>query len=193
MKVPIRLAVVLGAVVAMFTAGAITTTLTASAASEAGPFRVFNYNSGLCLDVLNAGKSDGTVIEQYRCNGTAAQEWHFIYQASGGKFLIVPHHTYTDNPQGCVTMPNWSTVAGEDAKIYSCYPSPWVATDQGWSLSPTEDVSNLPTPGAQFRYRFINTYSGMCLEVEGGSDNFNARVQQAPCNGSPQQYWVVKV
>ncbi len=30
---------------------------------------------GLCLDVKHSGRSDGTLVDLYRCNGTAAQQW----------------------------------------------------------------------------------------------------------------------
>jgi hypothetical protein len=95
------------------------------------------------------------------------------------------------NDRGCLTIPNFRQAAGEDTVLSHCF-FDFAVSDQGFSLVPDFTVTSpLPTPGRQFRYRFINWHSGMCLEVYGGSTTRGARVQQAPCNGSFQQYWIV--
>ncbi len=36
-----------------------------------------NYNGGLCMDAAGAGNTNGTVVQVYNCNGTAAQDWAY--------------------------------------------------------------------------------------------------------------------
>jgi prepilin-type N-terminal cleavage/methylation domain-containing protein len=36
-----------------------------------------NYNGGLCIDAAGAGNTNGTPIQVYTCNGTAAQDWAY--------------------------------------------------------------------------------------------------------------------
>lgn len=36
-----------------------------------------NYNGGLCMDAAGAGNTNGTPIQVYTCNGTAAQDWAY--------------------------------------------------------------------------------------------------------------------
>jgi hypothetical protein len=37
-----------------------------------------NVGSGLCLDARNNGKGNGTVVQEYGCNGTSAQSWNDV-------------------------------------------------------------------------------------------------------------------
>jgi|GEM_PF-993290 len=36
-----------------------------------------NYNGGLCMDANGAGNTNGTLVQVYTCNGTAAQDWAY--------------------------------------------------------------------------------------------------------------------
>lgn len=54
-----------------------------------------NYNGGLCIDANGAGNVNGTVVQVYTCNGTAAQDWAY----DSGDRTIRP--TYNRNL--CVT------------------------------------------------------------------------------------------
>lgn len=189
MKLLTRLSVLLAAAATLFAVDVVITTASA-AAGEVGPYEIINYNSGLCIDIANKSTSEGAAIHQWGCHHDSNQLWHFKHQYSceepACRFTMIPHNTYTREPQGCLTIPNWSTTPGEDVKLYSCASPPWAASDQGFSL--VVGSSALPTPGARYRYRFINWYSGMCLEIEGSSESQGAPAQQAPCDGSAKQY-----
>ena len=157
-----------------------------------GPFQVINYNSSLCLDVAHASRASGTPIIQYGCHHGANQLWYFeISDTAGavGHFMMVPSHTASFIPQGCLTVPGWPPTNGTAAVLTDCeYVN--LLMQQNWSLVPTGG-SALPTPGAQYRYRFYNQFTSMCLEVRGGSSSQGAVIQEAVCNGSLQQYWIV--
>jgi hypothetical protein len=94
------------------------------------------------------------------------------------------------DPPGCITNPGWSTTPGKDMKIYGCTEPPWADSSQGFSTT-FVNGSPLPTPGAQYRYRLINWYSQMCLEIENGSTSLGGYLQQAPCDGSAKQLWII--
>ncbi|WP_406439646.1 RICIN domain-containing protein [Streptomyces sp. NBC_01613] len=38
---------------------------------------VVNKGSGKCVDARGAGAADGTVVQQYACNSSQAQQWRF--------------------------------------------------------------------------------------------------------------------
>lgn len=185
-----RLAVVLSAVAALFVVDVVVTT-TSAAAAEAGPYQIINYNSGLCLDVADNSTSDGAVLHQWGCEHGSNQMWHFKHQYSCEdfcRFTMIPDDTYENDPQECLTLP-WSHTPGDDAHLGQCEPSPWASSAQGFSIA--DGISALPTPGSQYRYRLINWFNGMCLEIQDGSVNYGAPVQQTPCDGSAKQYWII--
>src|SRR4051812_17105621 len=45
---------------------------------------------GKCLDVDQAASADGTNVQQWTCNGTAAQSWRVEDQAGGAARLVNP-------------------------------------------------------------------------------------------------------
>jgi hypothetical protein len=55
----------------------------AAAALPTGFSTVMNAASGRCLDARSAGTANGTVVQQYACNGTTAQQWSFTATSDG--------------------------------------------------------------------------------------------------------------
>lgn len=189
MKLRSRVVVLLSAVVALLGAGAVVAASPANALTV-GPYQIINYNSGLCMDVLDAATSDGTPIQQWTCNHTNAQYWQIQSDWSGTDFKLEP--TNALSRPGCLTNSGWSKSSGTSVSLVGCEPSPWVSSSQSYSLIPGLNTpSPYPTPGPQYRYRFINYYSQMCLQPSGGSTGTGARIVQATCNGSAAQYWIV--
>jgi hypothetical protein len=66
---------------------------------------------GKCLDVAGGGTGDGTLIQLYDCNGTAAQQW--TANASTGAL---------GNPVSgrCLDIPNSSTNDGTQLQLFDC-------------------------------------------------------------------------
>ena len=58
-----------------------------------GWYTITNVNSGKSLDVRYGGASNGTVVQQYAANGTAAQKWRFV--SVGSFFELVPPISWT--------------------------------------------------------------------------------------------------
>jgi len=189
MKLPSRVGVFLSAVVTVLGLGTVVAA-PAAYASSTGPFQVINSNSGLCMDVKGAWTASGTPIQQYTCNQSVAQYWLFQADWSGGKFKMEPVNALST--PGCLTNHGWSSTSGAAVDLEACSPAPWVASSQSYSLIPGHDaISPFPTPGTQYRYRFINDFSQMCLQPSGGSRAVQARIVQATCNGSAAQDWIV--
>ena len=65
---------------------------------------------GKCLDVNASGTADGTLVDLYDCNGTAAQVW----QPQSNGALLNP------NSGKCLDDPSSSTTAGTQVQIYDC-------------------------------------------------------------------------
>lgn len=167
---------------------------TPAAAAEIGPLQIINYNSGLCMDIKDRSTSSGATIHQWTCRRQTNQLWWLTHQpqGNGGFWDIRPQSTILRDPSLCVTNPGWSTANGHDYKMRDCTAPPWADSSQGFSYTlGLPYASPLPTPGPQYRYRLINWYSQMCLEVTGGSTSLGAIIQQAYCDGSAKQLWII--
>jgi hypothetical protein len=44
---------------------------------------VINKTSGKCVDARAAASANATAVQQYTCNGTAAQQWQFVVTSNG--------------------------------------------------------------------------------------------------------------
>ena len=129
-----------------------------ASAATAGPITGLG---GKCIDVAGASSANGTAVQLYDCNGTAAQQWT------------------VGNPDGslralgkCLDVTSASTTNGAAIQLYDCN----ATGAQKWS------VSN----GA-----LVNQGSGKCLDVTGRSAANGARLQIWTCTNASNQTWVV--
>ncbi|WP_328788156.1 ricin-type beta-trefoil lectin domain protein [Streptomyces sp. NBC_00273] len=115
--------------------------------------------AGKCIDVADGSSADGTAVQLYPCNTTAAQQWKLsgdtvralgkCLTAQGGdavlatcdgsakqKFTYRPADKTLYNPaaNACVTVPNDNPVDGNDLDIYTCVAG---AVAQQWSFDNT--------------------------------------------------------
>jgi hypothetical protein len=63
---------------------------------SSGAYHFVSHYSGLCLDVPSASTADSVQLQQYTCNGTAAQAW--ALSAVGGSNPTTPPPTNPSNP-----------------------------------------------------------------------------------------------
>jgi chitosanase len=114
---------------------------------------------GKCIDVTAAGTADGTAVQLYDCNGTAAQQWTLssgaLVNAGSGK---------------CLDVTGASTANGAKAQLYACNQS----AAEKWTLSSGE---------------LVNSGSGKCLDVTGKSTANGTRLQIWSCTGTSNQIW----
>ncbi|MFG2574146.1 RICIN domain-containing protein [Streptomyces sp. NPDC048481] len=123
--------------------------------------------SGDCVDARSAATADGTVIQQYTCNGTTAQQFRFRPTDSGYARIEI-----RGNPQQVVDV---TGVSGADG-----------APLQLWSYGGGGNQQWLPVPEPGGGYRFTARHSGKCLSTTGGSADGVALVQRT-CDGSAAQ------
>ena len=71
-------------------------------------------STGRCLDARNAGTADGTIVQVWECNGSAAQQWLGFPTPNGGAPLKNTHSGR------CVDVPGGDIAPGTRLQIYDC-------------------------------------------------------------------------
>ncbi|MEU6482208.1 ricin-type beta-trefoil lectin domain protein [Streptomyces sp. NPDC047017] len=126
--------------------------------------------AGKCLDVAGGGKTNGTPVQVYTCNGGAAQKWQLWGSENGGYRLMNPNSSLK-----CLDVAGASAADGAKIQIRDCATS----KAQFWAF----DVHN---PGT-----LRNVASGKCLHLPGFDNSKDAVL--AACNGSSAQKFKVVV
>ncbi len=115
-----------------------------------------------CLDVANSGTADGTKIQLWTCNGSAAQNWT----------VAAPTGTGTVKALGkCLDVAGGGTANGTKAQLWTCNGTgaqTWAATADG-SLR--------------------NPQSGRCLDVSQNSSADGQQIHIWDCLGAANQKW----
>jgi len=115
--------------------------------------------AGKCLDVAGAASADGTPVQLYDCNGTAAQQWT----------------VGTDNTVRalgkCLDVTGGSTADGAKVQLWTCTGG----ANQRWTVTAANDI--------------VNPAANKCLDVSDNSSANGARVQIWSCTGGANQKW----
>jgi glucosylceramidase len=116
--------------------------------------------AGKCLDVAGGSSADGTAVQLWDCNGSAAQRW--TVRADG-----------TVQARGkCLDVTAGSTADGAKVQLYGCNGS----GAQQWRYeSSTGDLVNVP--------------ADKCLDVSDNSSANGTRAQIWSCTGAANQKW----
>jgi hypothetical protein len=117
--------------------------------------------NGKCLDVDNSGTADGTKIQLWTCNQTAAQQW----TVSGDGTVRALGK--------CLDIDNAGTADGTKVQLYGCNGS----AAQTWQ------------PQADGTVR--NPQSGKCLDASGGAWNDGTPIHLWACHTGPNQKWAL--
>ncbi|MFE9427373.1 RICIN domain-containing protein [Kitasatospora sp. NPDC006697] len=140
-----------------------------AAVSSSTWYTLVNANSGKCVDAAAAGTANGTVVQQYSCNGTTAQQWQLRPAADPGYYVIVN----SNGAQPAVDVAGPSSANGALIHLWS---------NGGWSSQEWQPVQE-----AGGGYHFVNHYSGLCLDVPSASTADSVQLQQYSCNGTGAQ------
>jgi hypothetical protein len=144
----------------------------ASGASAAtlptAPATVTSVGSGKCVDARAASTANGTALQQYTCNGSAAQQWQFTATDSG----------YYRIGAGAAPAQDWdvTNVSTADSALIQL----WLyggGSNQQWQ----------PVQEASGAFHFVNRNSGKCLDIPGASTADSVQLQQYTCNGTAAQ------
>ena len=125
--------------------------------------------SNKCLDVNGAAKTNGTKIQQWTCNGTAAQSFAIEDRGTG---VVRLKNT---NSGKCLDVNGAGTADGTKVQLWSCSSG----EAQKWNIQSVADGYS----------RLVNPKSGKCLDVSGSSGADGAQVQIWTCNGTGAQAW----
>ncbi|MFI1990810.1 chitosanase [Actinoplanes sp. NPDC020271] len=129
-----------------------------ASAAAAGPI---TGPAGKCIDVAGASPANGTAIQLYDCNGSAAQQW------------TTGNSDATIRALGkCLDVTAASTANGAKIQLYDCNAS----GAQKWTF----------TNGT-----LVNSGSGKCLDVTDKSTANGARLQIWTCAGGTNQTWTL--
>ncbi|MEU7782513.1 RICIN domain-containing protein [Micromonospora parva] len=129
---------------------------------------VVNRGNGKCVDARAAASANGTAIQQYACNGSAAQQYQFVPTSDG--YLRVSNR---NNSAQVLDVTNRSTA--DSAPI------------QLWSYSGGNNQQWRAEPEGGGYYRLVNRASGKCLDVPGASTADSVQLIQYACNGTAAQ------
>ena len=145
----------------------------APAVLSSGGTRIYNANSGLCLEVYHSALDSGSPVDQWTCNGTATQTWnlHFITRTDGDDV----YELQNANSGLCLEVYDSQTVNGALVDQWRCNGT----RTQHWR------VHFLDTGWMQW----INDNSGKLLEVYHSSFSNGASVDQWSNNGTATQQW----
>ncbi|MFJ9575146.1 RICIN domain-containing protein [Streptomyces sp. NPDC101191] len=144
----------------------------AAAAPPSGWVTVVNAGSGKCLDARAAATTNGTAVQQYACNGTAAQQWSVTAGSDG--------YVRIGNRNDATQVVDVSDVSAADNAPVHLWTyggglnQQWQAVDDGGGA-----------------YRFVNRNSGKCLDVPAASTADSVQLVQYTCNGTAAQRFQV--
>ncbi|WP_434446311.1 ThuA domain-containing protein [Lentzea sp. E54] len=126
-----------------------------------------NRGNGKCVDARSAGLDNGTVIQQYACNGTAAQNFRLTATTDGYSRV-----DYRNNPAKVLDVSDVSTADNAGIHLWDYVGG----TNQQWRV----------TTGADGYSTLTARHSGKCLSAPAsGADG--GQLVQATCTGSAAQ------
>ena len=128
---------------------------------------IVNKNNGKCVDARSAGLDNGTVIQQYSCNGTTAQNFRATATSDGYSRL-----DYRNDPAKVLDVSNVSSADGAGIHLWT-YGG---GTNQQWRV----------TTGADGYSTITARHSGKCLSAPASTAD-GVQLIQATCNGSAAQ------
>jgi hypothetical protein len=117
--------------------------------------------AGKCLDVAGAGTADGTKIQLYTCNNSAAQRW-----------TVSPNSTVKALGK-CLDIAGGGSANGTKVQLYTCNNT----GAQNWSAQPDQTLRN--------------PQSGKCLDVSQNNPADGQQIHIWDCLGAANQKWVL--
>ncbi|MET9498802.1 lectin [Streptomyces sp. NPDC006552] len=117
--------------------------------------------AGKCVDVAGANSANGTPVQLYDCNGSAAQNWTV---GSDGTIRALGK---------CLDVTSGGTADGTTVQLYDCNGT----AAQKWAVSSANDI--------------VNPQANKCLDVTGNNAANGTRLQIWTCSGGANQKWTV--
>ncbi|MEV4266040.1 ThuA domain-containing protein [Kribbella sp. NPDC049584] len=137
-------------------------------------YQLANKGNGKCVDARAAGVANGTVIQQYTCNGTQAQQFQF--QPTSGGFTRV-----NDRNDATKVIDVTGVSAADNAGL------------QLWTYSNGNNQQWQAVSEGSGYFHFVSRFSSKCLTVPGGSTADSTQLVQLTCNGGATQSFQLTV
>jgi Trehalose utilisation/Ricin-type beta-trefoil lectin domain len=137
-------------------------------------YSVVNTANGKCVDARGAGKTNGTAIQQFTCNGSIAQGFQFLQTT--GPYLRIDNR---NNPALGFDVTNVSTA--DNAPI------------QLWTYNGGQNQQWQAVPEGNGVYHIVNRNGGTagtgtkCLTVPNSSTADSTQLVQLSCTGASSQ------
>ncbi|GHF93525.1 lectin [Streptomyces thermodiastaticus] len=117
--------------------------------------------AGKCVDVAAANSANGTPVQLYDCNGTAAQQWTV---GSDGTLRALGK---------CLDVKDNGTADGTPVQLWDCTGGP----NQKWVVTDAHDI--------------VNPQADKCLDVKDNNPANGTPLQIWSCSGNANQKWTV--
>ena len=117
--------------------------------------------AGKCADVAAGATANGTAVQLFTCNGSAAQRWTM---ATGGSVQALGK---------CLDVTSAGTADGTKVQLWDCNGS----AAQQWTYTAGHDL--------------VNPAANKCLDVTGNVSTDGTRLQIWTCTGGANQKWTV--
>ncbi|MEU4287110.1 ThuA domain-containing protein [Kribbella sp. NPDC026596] len=131
-------------------------------------YTLANKGNGKCVDARAAATANGTVIQQYSCNSTQAQQYQF--QSTSGGFTRVNNR---NDASKVIDVTGVS--AADDAGL------------QLWTYSNGNNQQWQAVSEGSGYFHLVSRLSTKCLTVPGGSTADSTQLVQLTCNGGTAQ------
>jgi hypothetical protein len=135
-------------------------------------YSIANKGNGKCVDARAAGTANGTVIQQYSCNGTQAQQFQFQPTSSG--------FTRVNNRNDATKVIDVTGVSAADN-----------AGLQLWTYSNGNNQQWQAVSEGSGSFHFVSRLSNKCLTVPNGSVADSTQLVQLTCNGGTAQSFLL--
>ena len=116
---------------------------------------------GKCVDVAGANPANGTPVQLWDCNGTAAQQWS---RPGDGTIRALGK---------CLDAASGGTADGTLVQLWDCNGT----GAQRWAVSAANDI--------------VNVQANKCLDAQNSSSANGTRLQLWTCYGTANQKWAV--
>jgi hypothetical protein len=131
-------------------------------------YTIANKANTKCVDARAAGVTNGTVVQQYTCNGTSAQQYQF--QPTSGGFNRINNR---NDATKVIDVTNVSTADNAGLQL-------WTYSDGG-----NQQWQPVSEGGGYFH--LVVRHTSKCLTVPGGSTADQTQLVQSTCNGGTAQ------
>ncbi len=136
-----------------------------------GTYKLINRNSTKAMDVVDASTANGAKLQQWGYSATSNQKWIFTHRGAN-------QYTITSSQTGkAIDQAAGQILSGDYVQMYTLNTG---SANQRW----------IPMATSSGYYRFVNSISGLVLEIDAASTANGARVFQGEYTSGNHEQWL---